>query len=105
MWFGTRGGACRYDGDTFTYFTQKEGLKHSSVWAITEDRYGNIWFGTDGGVTQFIPQVDGMEGQLVHYDAKNGFANDLVLSILEDESGQLWFGTFNGIWLYTHFCE
>jgi ligand-binding sensor domain-containing protein len=39
----------RYDGETFTHFTEKEGLSNNSVWSILEDSKGNLWFGTWGG--------------------------------------------------------
>ena len=78
LWFGTYGGGVsRYDGNrveaiergdliaqqtqqdlkkingkfikTFTNFSTSEGLTHSVVLSILEDRRGDIWFGTFGG--------------------------------------------------------
>ena len=43
---GGGGGASRYDGKTFKQFTQKDGLNSGNVYAMGEDKAGNIWFGT-----------------------------------------------------------
>jgi ligand-binding sensor domain-containing protein len=52
VWFGhpqgDRGGATRYDGKTFTHFTQEEGLPSTNVYCMLEDRDGRIWFGSVG---------------------------------------------------------
>ena len=41
-------GVSMYDGETFTHFTQKEGLSNNAVHSILEDSHGNLWFGTWG---------------------------------------------------------
>ncbi len=48
------GGVSMYDGETFTHFTQKEGLCDNSVHSILEDSHGNLWFGTDGGGVSIV---------------------------------------------------
>ncbi len=46
-WFGTnRAGVFRYDTETLTQFTVKDGLADNQVISIQEDNLGNIWFGT-----------------------------------------------------------
>ncbi len=42
--FGGGGGLTRYDGKTFTRF--QDGLINPWIWAILEDKTGNIWVGT-----------------------------------------------------------
>ena len=41
----------RYDGKSFTTFSTSQGLANNIVWSITEDKTGNLWFGTDDGVS------------------------------------------------------
>ncbi len=54
-WFGTNAkGVYRYDGNTVTQFTIKDGLSDNQVQTIQEDYLGNIWFGTGGfGVCRY----------------------------------------------------
>ncbi|MGB5006736.1 MAG: two-component regulator propeller domain-containing protein, partial [Ferruginibacter sp.] len=54
IWFGGEennklenvGGIWCYDGNSFKNFTIEDGIGKYAVWSITEDSYGNIWFGT-----------------------------------------------------------
>ena len=49
MWFGTEGaGLCKYNGTSFTIYTEKEGLPVNSITSIAEDKKGNLWLGTLG---------------------------------------------------------
>ena len=50
MWFGTWGGAIRYDGYNFKVFRADDGdstgLPDSRIWAIVTDSVKNIWIAT-----------------------------------------------------------
>jgi ligand-binding sensor domain-containing protein len=52
IWFGTRNGASKYDGKTFTCYGEAEGL-HGADCEFIVDRKGNIWTGTNPGVFRF----------------------------------------------------
>lgn len=59
MWFGTyNGGLTRLSGGTFTAMrAARNGLANNSVWALAEDRQGNIIIGTLGsGVQIYNPR-------------------------------------------------
>ena len=47
IWVATQGGLVRYDGYTFTWFTEK-GLAGPAVLGLFEDSKGNLWFGNNG---------------------------------------------------------
>lgn len=89
LWFATRRhGACRYDGQSFTSFTENEGFVSYGIYSILEDKKGNIWFSTEkNGVYCY----DGKS--LRNYTTTDGLVNNSVLSMLEDKDGNLWFGT------------
>ena len=55
IWFGTRdNGAWRFDGESLTNFTIKDGLTSPSVWTIYRDKREALWFGMgDGSVCRF----------------------------------------------------
>jgi ligand-binding sensor domain-containing protein len=89
IWFATRRhGACRYDGKTFTSYSESEGFVSYGITTILEDKKGNIWLGTDkNGVFSY----DGKTFK--NYTTADGLTNNSVRSILEDKDGNLWFGT------------
>jgi ligand-binding sensor domain-containing protein/class 3 adenylate cyclase len=92
LWFGSEGGgACKYDGKSFTHFSVKEGLSQY-VKSICEDRFGNLWFGfiSNGGACKY----DGKS--FTHFTIKEGLGSNRVNSIMEDQSGNLWFSTYDG---------
>ena len=90
LWFGTEGGASRYDGETFTTLTTKNGLAHNHVRAILRDGEGSLWFGTPAGVTRY----DGEN--FVTLTTEDGLAGSRVNAIFQDREGFLWFGTRTG---------
>jgi len=56
-WFGIHnGGVSRYDGNTFKYFTTKEGLLDNQIRSIHEDKHGNILIGTARGLSIYAGQ-------------------------------------------------
>ncbi|KKM71397.1 hypothetical protein LCGC14_1431020, partial [marine sediment metagenome] len=91
LWFGTGGGGVSmYNGETFTHFTEKEGLSNNFVWSILEDSHGNLWFGTyGGGVSKYNGE------SFNHFAESEGSDENLVWSILEDSQENLWLGTWN----------
>ncbi|WP_428327830.1 ligand-binding sensor domain-containing protein [Mucilaginibacter sp.] len=71
----------------FKHFTTREGLANNRVTAIYEDKAGNIWFGTEGGVSRY----DGQSFQ--NFTTKEGLSNNSITIITEDKTGKLWFGS------------
>ena len=54
IWIGVfGGGVSRYHQGHFTVYTTDNGLLDNFVGALAEDRQGNIWIGSDRGLTQF----------------------------------------------------
>ena len=92
LWFGTYGGVCRYDGKSFTNFTEKEGLSNNFVLSILEDKTGNLWFGTNGGG---VCRYDGKS--FTNFTEKEGLSNNAVLNMMQDVEGNIWFGTRKGL--------
>ena len=78
---------------TYTYL---DGLTHDSVHAIYRDADGVMWFGTQGGVSQY----DGEK--FVNLTTKDGLPNSWVNAIYGAPDGMMWFATgdwwggFNG---------
>ena len=93
-WFGSQNeGVCLFDGETFEYFTIKEGLSDNQVFSIQEDKNGDIWIGTAKGVCRY-------DGNKITKQTR---------SVLEDSKGEwmkteddLWFGAGNNEGVYRY---
>ncbi len=55
LWFGTAGGATRFDGVVWSTLTGANGLAGNVVTTLCEDKSGAIWLGTDKGLTRYRP--------------------------------------------------
>src|SRR5215813_2092150 len=67
-----------------------DGLAHSHVAAIHQDRKGYLWFGTYEGLSRF----DGY--RFTNYGERDGLPHVIVNDIAEDRQGRLWVGTNGG---------
>lgn len=87
FWFGSdQEGVCKYDGESFTYFTTEDGLSDNQIRTIQEDQQGNIWFATGYGVCRY----DGEK--VTSLKAKNVFGlNGVSGNKWGKEATDLWF--------------
>jgi ligand-binding sensor domain-containing protein len=91
-WFGTWGaGLSRFDGKTWTTYTDKNGLPGNFVSDIRVDADGSVWVATDGGIGRF------KDGRWDDFTSRDGLLDDPVFAVSIDPSGMKWFGTFNGV--------
>lgn len=95
MWFTSYQGLTRYDGHTFTNFTEEHGLRTNESWCLAIDRKGLFWIGTNDGVSCFNGSrfTDFMIPKALVIEPNTLFAEDRIVSIVEDKQGNLWFGT------------
>ncbi|WP_052380131.1 MULTISPECIES: ATP-binding protein [unclassified Pseudoalteromonas] len=79
-------------------FTPESGLSQVTVNAITQDKTGFMWFGTQTGLNRF----DGYE--FVQYRAtpasKNHLAGNFITALQSCDENGLWIGTTSGLSLY-----
>lgn len=79
---------------SFEHYSLSEGLSQSSVFAILQDRYGFLWFGTQDGLNRY----DGY--RFTHYrhnpDNPRSLASNFVNTLFEDHDGTLWVGLQDG---------
>jgi signal transduction histidine kinase/ligand-binding sensor domain-containing protein len=72
-------------------------LSSDYVWAIYEDRQGELWIGTSGG----LDRLDRTDDTFIHYrhdpDDPGSLIHNLVRAIDEDRHGVLWIGTYGGL--------
>ena len=79
----------------FRTFGVEDGLAQSQVLSMCQDRFGNIWFGTNGGG---VSKYDG--NKFTTISESDSLANNVVFSITELKNGNLVFGTNAGISIY-----
>jgi ligand-binding sensor domain-containing protein len=102
IWVGTRKGLFyakeTADGksyDIHPFFKGKDEFNgNRDVWGITEDRQGNMWFGSTG---QGIMQLDTVSGRYRIYTMNDGLIDNVSCSLLADKSGDIWISTSNGL--------
>ena len=92
-WIGTWGaGLSRFDGKHWKTYTAGNGtIGGNFVHALEIDEAGNLWVGTEGGVTRF----DGETWKT--YTTSDGLLDNNVFSIAFDQAGNKWFGTWTGL--------
>lgn len=96
LWFSIGGeGIYRYNGESFTNFTTKDGLCDNDVGDIIQCKSGNILIGTKNGICMYDGELF---SKYLETDSINKFG---ICSLLKDKDGNIWFGTIsNGIYRY-----
>jgi len=92
LWLGTAGGGVvhMHRGRT-DVFTHAGGLSNDNVNGIYEDREGNIWVRTDGGIDQF------RDPTVATLSTDQGLSNDRVSALAARKDGSVWIGTYEGL--------
>lgn len=86
------------DGIRFTHIGLEQGLSHSTIFAIDQDREGNLWFATYDGVNKY----NGYQFTVYrhHYMDTASIASDIARCVAVDTSNRVWIGTRDGLSLY-----
>ena len=97
MWFATRDGLNRYDGNSFVIYKNNpndpESLSSSFIQDLIEDDHGYLWIATNTGVNKFDPRTERCTRYLHERNNSNSIGGADVKSIAKDSRGNLWFGT------------
>jgi signal transduction histidine kinase/streptogramin lyase len=81
-----------------------DGLPHSSVYGVYQDKKGFMWFGTPDGLCRY----DGSTLQTFRYQAKNdtdNVNNFIRFSFFEDKKGNIWYSNESGIYKWNVLTE
>lgn len=92
LWISTTGdGLYKYENDTFTQYSSKDGLPSNYIHSLSIDKNENIWIGTSNGISRFdrdlfynVTEVDGLNSNK---------ANNLVF----ENDSILWVGMTQGV--------
>jgi ligand-binding sensor domain-containing protein len=118
MWFCTRDGLSRFDGQQFVTYNLEHGLPHPTVNHLLKTRDGTYWIATNGGgVCRFNPEAEsaplsngGKRLRTLTLDPQANCAalfevhtlpgrsrENSVNVIFEDRAGRIWVGTDSGL--------
>lgn len=78
-----------YVNDSFN----SNSLIDNGVRCLAKDSKGNVWIGTDAGLSKLDPKTD----NFTNYTVENGLANNLIYGILIDKEDNLWISTNGGL--------
>ena len=97
MWFATRDGLNRYDGNAFVVYknnpTDSGSLSSNFLQDLMQDDHGYLWIATNTGVNKFDPETERCTRYLHTPGNPNSLGGASVKSIAQDSRGSLWFGT------------
>jgi ligand-binding sensor domain-containing protein/signal transduction histidine kinase len=97
MWFATRDGLNRYDGNAFVVYKNNPddpgSLNSNFIQDLMEDDHGYLWVATNTGVSKFDPASERCVRYLHDPNNSNTINGASVKSIAQDTRGSLWFGT------------
>ena len=97
MWFATRDGLNRYDGNSFVVYKNNpndpSSLSSDFLQDLTEDDHGDLWIATNAGVNKFDPTTERFTHYLPDPENADSIGGAAVRSVAQDSRGYLWFGT------------
>ncbi len=101
MWFATRDGLDRYDGQKFTVFRNNSNdtnsLASNWVLSLVIDPEGKLWIGSSGGLNVYDPRLDKITRIPVNINDVNAFHGGQVYDINVDFDSTLWISTTSGL--------
>ena len=97
LWIGTveRGLIHVHDGRT-DIFSRANGLSGDVVLSLFEDREGDVWVATTGGLDRF------RELPVATLSVKQGLSSDATQSVLAATDGSIWVGAHEGLTRWTN---
>ena len=101
MWLCTAGGGLTkasgdpFAGLTFTNYMTDAGLANGYIVSGVEDRHGNLWMATEGGISRFDPVREEFFNRGL-YDGTPGFQFS-EKTVVVDSSGMIHWGTTRGL--------
>jgi len=83
---------------SFVHIGVNEGLSQNTIFDITQDKQGNMWFATHDGLNKY----DGYDFTVYQHDEQNPYSigSDITRACMSDSQGNIWIGTQEGLSLY-----
>ena len=92
LWIGTNAqGLVHVHQGRADVFTKADGLSGDSIESLFEDREGNVWVATNGGLDRF------RQLPVTTLDSSQGLSNSDTNAVLADRDGSIWIATSGGL--------
>lgn len=92
VWIGTDNGIARWNGTEITPVNMPPNLNRFQALAMTRDRDGNLWVGTD---SRGLLRVNG--SGVASLDQTGTTQHQAVTAVFEDREGNIWSGSASGL--------
>lgn len=99
LWVGMQNlGLCAFNPETrtFTHYTTSTGLVNDHIRCITPDRTGNLWVGTQEGISILDPIRRTFRNVARIPGDETSLSQNSIFTIFKDRLGSMWVGTFFG---------
>ncbi len=100
MWFGTRDGLNKFDGQNFTTYRHNSqdstSISNGFIRSLIEDNDGNIWIGTMNGLNRYIAKDHTFE-RFKENNGQKRMSNNEIWDIEATSNGRIWLGTNLGL--------
>ena len=73
---------------SYSHYDSRDGLASTTVYCITQDKEGFLWFGTETGVSRF----DGTHFR--NFTKENGLPDNDIPQLYADSKGRVWMAPF-----------
>ena len=91
LWIGTENGIIHKENKKFTHYFEEDGLAMNNCWAIAEDSYKKMWFGSYGAGLSIY---DGQSFMIL--SKENGLVDNEITKLLHFNN-KMYVGTSNGV--------
>ena len=98
MWFGTKDGLNRYDGNSIKVFKHNENdpnsIGNNTIWSLLEMPDGDLWVGTDRGIYIYNPKNSRFTKLNVKTENNLSITGE-ILDMKLDKQGYVWISSSN----------
>lgn len=100
LWFGGKNGLVRIkDGKSYFYQNDPQdpsSLIHKNVTSIFSDKLGNIWIGTEFGISIYDKKTNSFTS-ITTKEKEGELSSGAIFSFFQDSNNGYWIGTFRGL--------
>ncbi len=104
FWIASQTSLIKWNGSDITIYNRSNaGLSDNTVTAVIEDRKGNIWIGTMGGLNKYDKETNTFSQFKHNPSDANSLSHESIgtvnqfQTLIEDGEGYLWIATQNGL--------